>query len=209
MIHELRTYTIRVEAGGVRELERRFGNGIDVRLKYSPLGFFFHTLTGNMSQVVHLWPYEGLRNRAEQRAAANRDESNRWPPGIAELFEEQVVELLDPAPFMKPLAPQPAGRDWELSWTDFAPGDVEAALASYEKAVPVHERYAPVTGCWTVDVGASTGRIYTLSPYRDLDHRIEVAEALAKDPDWVGDGLPRIISRGSKLLEPSRFSPLQ
>src|SRR3954451_5946119 len=87
MIHELRTYTIKTEYGGVKELERRFGNGIDIRLKYSPLGGFFHTLTGNMSQVVHIWPYENLRHRAEQRAAANRDESNRWPPGIAELFD--------------------------------------------------------------------------------------------------------------------------
>ena len=56
MIHELRTYTIKTEYGGVRELERRFGNGIDVRLKYSALGGFFHTLSGNMSQVVHFWP---------------------------------------------------------------------------------------------------------------------------------------------------------
>ena len=135
MIHELRTYTIRVEGGGVRELERRFGNGIDVRLKYSKLGGFFHTLTGDMSQVVHIWPYEGLRNRAEARAAANRDESNRWPPGIAELFEKQVVEILDPAPFMRPLEPQTLGRVWELSWVDYPPARAKDALASYEARV--------------------------------------------------------------------------
>src|SRR3954452_5548428 len=128
MIHELRTYTIKTEHGGVRELERRFGNGIDVRLKYSPLGGFFHTLTGNMRQVVHIWPYTDLRNRAEARAAANRDESNRWPPGIAELFERQDVEILLPAPFIPELEPREAGRLWELRWYDFQPDQRGAAL---------------------------------------------------------------------------------
>ena len=209
MIHELRTYTIRVDAGGVRELERRFGNGIDVRLKYSALGFFFHTLTGDMSQVVHLWPYQGLRDRAESRAAANRDESNRWPPGIAELFEQQVVELLDPAPFMRPLEAQKLGPLYELSWVDFRPAEANAALERYGQAMPARERHAPVVGCWTVDVGPSTGRIYLLSPYRDLQYRAQVQAALAETHEWPPAGLPQAVSRGSKLLAPASFSPLQ
>ena len=209
MIHELRTYTIRVDAGGVRELERRFGNGIDVRLKYSALGGFFHTLSGDMSQVVHIWPYDGLRNRAEARAAANRDESNRWPPGIAELFERQVVEILDPAPFMRPLEPQALGRVWELSWVDYPPARVKEALAAYEAALPARESHYPVVGCWTVDVGESVGRIYTLAPYRDFEHRVEVIEALARDGIWPPSPAVAAVARGSKLLEPAHFSTLR
>ncbi len=38
MIHELRTYTLARGTGGVRELERRFGNNLEIRLKYSKLG---------------------------------------------------------------------------------------------------------------------------------------------------------------------------
>ena len=209
MIHELRTYTIKVEYGGVRELERRFGNGIDVRLKYSKLGGFFHTLSGEMSQVVHIWPYDGLRDRAESRAAANRDESNRWPPGIAELFEKQVVEILLPAPFMRPLEPQELGRVWELSWVDYPPSHVKEALVAYEKAMPARQKHYPVVGCWTVDVGESTGRIYLLSPFKDFEHRSQVIEAISKDPSWPPDAGVPAVTRGSKILEPAAFSTLR
>jgi len=209
MIHELRTYTIKTEHGGVKELERRFGNGIDVRLKYSPLGGFFHTLTGNMSQVVHIWPYENLRNRAEQRAAANRDESNRWPPGIAELFERQEVEILIPAPFMPELAPQEAGRLWELRWFDFAPADAPDALDALKAHLPSLQEAAPVVMVWTIDVGPSHGRIYTLRAFKDWDHREAASAAGSLDEAWSGAGSVVPVTRGVKLLEPAHFSTLQ
>jgi hypothetical protein len=206
MIHELRTYTIKTEYGGVRELERRFGNGIDVRLKYSALGGFFHTLSGNMSQVVHIWPYKDLRDRAESRAAANRDESNRWPPGIAELFERQEVEILIPAPFMPELAPRTAGRLWELRWQDYKPVETAGALEAYRDALPAFEKHAPVVGVWTVDVGPSLGRIYTLTAYRDHAHLEQAQDAIAGED--LGP-MPAPVARGLKLLEPSHFSTLQ
>jgi hypothetical protein len=209
VIHELRTYTIKTEHGGVRELERRFGNGIDLRLKYSPLGGFFHTLTGNMSQVVHIWPYEDLQHRVDQRAAANRDESNRWPPGIAELFERQEVEILIPAPFMPELKPQEAGRLWELRWYDFAPADSLDALDALKAHLPTLAEAAPPLMVWTVDVGPSSGRIYVLTPFRDFDHREAASAVVSIDEAWAGDGSVVPVTRGVKLLEPAHFSTLQ
>ena len=207
MIHELRTYTIRTEYGGVRELERRFRNGIDVRLKYSALGGFFHTQAGPLSQVVHIWPYENLRDRAESRAAANRDESERWPPGIAELFERQEVEILLPAPFMQALEPRELGSVWELSWVDYRPRAVAESLAAYAGALPGRQEHYPVVGCWTVMTGPAGGRIYVLAPYKDFDHRNEVAAAV--EGTWPPTADLDPVARGSKLLEPAKFSPLR
>ena len=209
MIHELRTYTIKTEYGGVRELERRFGNGLDVRLKYSPLGFFFHTKSGNMSQVVHLWPYKDLRDRAEARAAANRDESNRWPPGIAELFERQEVEILLPAPFMAPLEAKEIGRLWELRWYDFPPADVDAGLETIRGLIPVFEKDGPVVGCWTVDVGPSSGRVYLLSAFGDWQHLESAEDSRRSQVVWPNKASVQPVGRGVKLLEPAHFSTLR
>jgi len=60
-----------------------------------------------------------------------------------------------------------------------------------------------------VDVGASLGRIYTLMPYHDWEHRREVKEAAAKASSWPPVTNVQAINTGSKLLEPSAFSTLQ
>jgi hypothetical protein len=209
MIHELRTYTLARGTGGVRELERRFGNNIEIRLKYSQLGGFFHTEIGeDSSQVVHIWPYEGYPQRAEAREAANRDESGRWPPGIADLLARQQVEILLPAPFMRPLTPQQLGRVWELSWYDFPIGVVGKAIQSLGAALPGREQLYPVVGCWSVEVGTVTNRVYVLSPFKDWSHRDEVMTTLRQQDAWPPAFAPSATSGGSKILLPARFSPL-
>jgi hypothetical protein len=210
VIHELRTYTIARGTGGVRELERRFGNNLDIRLKYSKLGGFFHTEIGEDStQVVHIWPYDSYANRAEAREAANKDESNRWPPGIAELFARQQVEILLPAPFMRDLQPQQVGRIWELSWFDFPVGAVNGALDALGQALPVRETLYPVVGCWTVEVGTVTNRIYLLAPFKDWAHRDEVQSQLRTNTEWPPKFPVAAHTSGSKILLPARWSPLR
>jgi hypothetical protein len=210
MIHELRTYTLARGTGGVRELERRFGNNLDIRLKYSKLGGFFHTEIGEDStQVVHLWPYAGYADRAESREAANKDDSNRWPPGIAELFAKQQVEVLLPAPFMRALEPQQLGRVWELSWFDFPVGAVRDGLQAIGAGLPHREALYPVVGCWTVEVGSITNRIYLLAPFRDWAHRDEIQAKMRDDPDWPPRFPVAASTSGCKILLPARFSPLK
>jgi hypothetical protein len=210
VIHELRTYTLARGTGGVRELERRFGNNIDIRLKYSSLGGFFHTEIGEDStQVVHIWPYAGYANRAEAREAANKDDSGRWPPGIAELFAKQQVEILLPAPFMRELQPQQLGRVWELSWFDFPVGGVGPALDALEKALPRREALYPVVGCWTVEVGMVTNRIYLLAPFKDWAHRDELMAQLRADSTWPPEFAVGATASGAKIILPARFSTLK
>jgi hypothetical protein len=63
-----------------------------------------------------------------------------------------------------------------------------------------------VVGVWTVDVGPSLGRIYTLTAYRDRAHIEQAQEAIAGED--MGP-MPAPVGRGVKLLEPSHFSTLQ
>ncbi len=206
MIHELQIYSL--PGGSVRELERRFGNAIDIRVKYSPLGGFFHGETRHTSEVVSLWPYEGLAQREQVRVAAARDESGRWPPGLGELYQGQIVEILLPAPFMRPLEPQQIGSVWEFTRLDFPPGAIDQVLDAYGRAMPHREEYYPMVGCWSVGIGP-IDRLYTLAPFKDLAHRDEVAAALRKDPLWPPKTPVQATGGQVTLLMPSHFSPLR
>ena len=206
MIYELQIYSL--PGTSVRELERRFGNAMDIRSKYSTLGGFFHGETRHTSQVLHIWPYEGLRHREEVRVAAARDESGRWPPGLGELYQGQVVEILQPAPFMRPLLPQELGKVWEWTRLDFPPGTINEVLDAYGEVMPHREEYYPMAGCWYVEIGP-IDRLYTLAPFKDWDHRDQLAAQLRSDPLWPPRTPVLPVSGEVALLFPAPFSPLR
>ena len=76
MIHEIRTYDLKPRS--VPEFERRTAEMVQGRLKYSALGGFWSTEVGPLNQVVHIWPYDDLNQRAAIRAKAVGD--GAWPP---------------------------------------------------------------------------------------------------------------------------------
>jgi len=77
MIVEMRTYT--TPAGKVPELAKayqEFGENVQVPILGGLIGAFT-TEIGPLNQVIHLWGYEDMADRAKRRAelAANKD----WP----------------------------------------------------------------------------------------------------------------------------------
>ena len=204
MIYELRIYTLK--GGSTRELERRFGNNLDIRNKYSKMYGFWHTEIGQTNQIVHIWPYDNLQDRADSRAGANRDESNRWPPGIAEFFERQEVEILTAASFMKPLEGE-YGKVYELITETFPPNTVPDVLKAYGEAMPAREKIYPIAGIWHTDIG-NHGRIRQIWMYKDWGHRDEVMEALAEEKAWPPKLPVDPISRETRIMHPAAFSPL-
>jgi hypothetical protein len=119
------------------------------------------------------------------------------------------MELLSPAPFMRPLEAQQLGRVYELSWLDFPEGTVGQALEAYGKAMPHREEYYPVVGCWTVAVGIRKDRIYLLSPFKDHDHYDELKAKLRADPTWPPATPVEPIAGTSWVLTPAGYSPLR
>ncbi len=62
---------------------------------------YYRTEFGPLNQVIHLWAYESLAERAERRARLEADE--RWRAYIAKvrpLIVAQENKLLLPAPFL-------------------------------------------------------------------------------------------------------------
>jgi hypothetical protein len=97
MIYELRTYDIR--PGTLPEVEQRFADAIEVREKYSPLVGFWHTELGPLNQVLHMWAYEDLNERARIRAEAAKEE--KWPPRVTEFCIRQESKILVPSSFSR------------------------------------------------------------------------------------------------------------
>ena len=65
MIYEIRTYDIK--PGSLPEVEKRFAEAYEHRKKHSLLAAFFHTEIGPLNQIIHIWPYKDLEERARIR----------------------------------------------------------------------------------------------------------------------------------------------
>src|SRR5437763_12921416 len=78
MLYEVRTYTLR--PGTVAEFEERFAKRLPLREKHSKLGAYWHTEFGPLNQVIHVYPYDDLRQRTSVRAAMAQDTALAQPP---------------------------------------------------------------------------------------------------------------------------------
>ena len=95
-VYEMRTYTI--EPGSLPEVEKRWQEFLEERLKLSPLLLALFSEHGPLNRFVHIWPYESLQHRAEIRAEAVA--TGVWPPRGGRRFSlKQENKIMLPAPF--------------------------------------------------------------------------------------------------------------
>src|SRR6266480_2163515 len=93
MIYEIRTYTLKTRS--LAEVEKRFGEAYEYRKKYSPLTAFWHTEIGPLNEIIHIWGYKDLAERARIRGEASKDPN--WPPKIQEFIRTMSSEIIDRA----------------------------------------------------------------------------------------------------------------
>ena len=55
MIYEVRTYDLK--PGAIPQAEEAFAEGLPHREKYSPIAAFWHTDSGPLNQIIHVWGY--------------------------------------------------------------------------------------------------------------------------------------------------------
>ncbi len=106
MIVEQRTYTLHPgKAAEYLKLYTESGFEIQSRTLGHLFGFF-HTEIGPLNQIIHMWAYDDLNQRAERRKElqANKD-WQAFVKTIRPLIVKQENKILVPAPFSPPLAP--------------------------------------------------------------------------------------------------------
>lgn len=204
MIYEIRTYDLKPRSQA--EFEKRFGEKLPGRQEYSPLAGLWHTEIGPLNQVVHIWPYEDMEQRAEVGARAVAD--GKWPPNTREFIVNQRSEILAPAPFMQPMAPGKIGPIFEMRTYTYAPGDISKVLDAWSKQIHERTRFSPLVGCWYTDIG-ELNRFVHMWAYRSLEERARVRQETRDKGIWPPASGVTPIRQENKILLPAACSPMQ
>jgi hypothetical protein len=104
MLVEERTYT--THPGKWREylaLYEAEGLAVQRRILGRMVGYYL-TEFGELNQIVHLWAYQDLNDRAERRAALLADPAFKaYVAKMLPLLQKQESRILRPAPFFTPV----------------------------------------------------------------------------------------------------------
>ena len=207
MIFEARTYTFK-PSGAMNEWIKRFGESYKVRQKYSPLYGHFRVEIGPLNQVIHIWAYESLQERANIREEASKDTSGKWPPDGRDLLVHQENDILIPIEGMTVhTGDNQLGGIYELRMYTYPAGVLPKVAETFAAGYKARAAVYPVGGIWTSDLG-NLNRLYQLFPYKDWDHREKVRTELREKGIWPPHGEHRPNTQLVRHMIPSPYSPL-
>lgn len=205
MIYEFRTYTLKPRS--LAEVEKRYGEAYEYRKKYSPLTAFWHTEIGPLNEIIHVWGYRDLAERARIRAEAAKDPN--WPPKIREFVVDQDVEVLTPFPFVPDIAPATLGPIFEIRRYSLTAGSLPGVMKRWESGLPARTKLSPLVLAAGVEFGGAN-RFVHIWAYKSMDQRLEIREQARKAGIWPPPGGgDELLAQSSKIVMPSAFSPLR
>jgi len=205
MIYEFRTY--KLKPGSLAEVEKRFGAGYEHRKNFSPLTAFWHTEIGPLNEIIHVWGYKDLAERARIRAEASKDAN--WPPKIRDFVVDQDVEILTPLSFVPDITPGTLGPIFEIRRYSLMAGSLPGVAKRWEGAIGERIKLSPLVLAAGVEFGAAN-RFVHIWGYKSMDQRLAVREQSRKAGIWPPPGGgDELIAQSSKIVMPSAFSPLQ
>lgn len=203
MIDEMRTYSL--QPGSVAEVEKRFGECVPERNKFSPLGAFFHTEFGPLNQIIHIWPYEDAAHREKVRAEARVP--GKCPPPIQEFIVSMDSWILNRAPFMKPLGQRQLGSIYEMRMYTMRPGAMPEVLKRWGEKIEEREKFSPLAACWYTETGPLNLFIHVWA-YKDMAQRNSVRDEARASGKWPPNTREFVVKQENKLLIPASFSPM-
>ncbi len=213
MIYEVRTYDLKPHTQA--EFENRFAEAYESRKKYSLLAAFWHTEFGPLNQVIHVWGYQDLNERARIREAAAKD--GVWPPKTKEFVVSQRAEIMIPLSVSPELKPAKLGPCFEMrTYTLASSAEVPKLVKLWEMGIPERVKISPLCAAWVSEFGALNQFIH-IWPYKSVEDRNEVRKKAQATGNWPPSalakkhGLPgyEIIKQENKIIMPAAFSPIQ
>ncbi|XP_045112025.1 protein NipSnap homolog 3A-like [Portunus trituberculatus] len=209
-VYELRTYTVYPDK--MREFLDLTAKEFHLRTAHSKLFGYWTSEIGGLNQVVHIWEYGSLSERAGVRArlAADSEWIKRYFSHILTMIPCQDNVLLTMIPGRKISLPSNNGV-YELQTMQLhgTPAVWSKALLAYVQACEAVRQAegSMVVGAWSSVLG-SRGMAAVLWQHPTPDGCLSLAEVSATLPE--GETLAPLVASGhSKLLLPSVVSPLQ
>ena len=211
MIHELRTYT--VKQGSMPEMIKN-SSTISRKIRgdtYGKLEGYWSTEIGPLNQVMHLWSFTDLNERARLRAelAKNQRWTQEYIPLNKGILVRQDIRLLNPV--IGPVMPAQSPNVYELRNYRAKPGSVRQWAELMEKVLPVREKYSKIVGLWITEAG-QPNEVCHIWAYKDLNHRAQVRAAAVADPEWqafLKESAPLLDELHSTIMLPAPHSPMQ
>ena len=206
MIYEFRTYTLK--PGSMQEVLKRFGDAYPIRQKYSELAAFFYTEIGPLNQILHIWPYADMNERAQVRTDSRKDPG--WPPKIHEFIVAQQSEVYVPFPFSPELKPGKLGPVFEMRSYFVKPGDgLSKTMERWEKQLPKRTAISPLAFVGHTDLGPLNKYVH-IWPYPSLDERARIRKHAVDTGAWPPPGgADTLVSQENSILLAAPFSPIQ
>jgi hypothetical protein len=211
MIYELRTYTVKpgtlgdmVKAASTLSREIRGDN-------FGKLEGYWSTEIGQLNQVMHLWSYSDLNERARLRAelAKNARWTGEYVALIRPFLARQEVRLLNA--IKPPVAPATTGNIYELRNYRARPLAAREWIAAFTAALPAREKYSKIVGLWQTETG-QPNEVCHIWAYPSLNARAEARANASNDPVWkefLGKGPSFLEEMHSTIMLPAPHSPLQ
>jgi hypothetical protein len=212
MIYELRTYTLK--QGSVPEVVKNASTvGRTVRGdKYGKLEGYWTSEIGPLNQVLHLWSFTDLNERARLRGELAKDArwNNEYLPLMRPNLVRQDIRLLNRV--IGPVAPATTGNVYELRTYRAKPlGAMKQWVELFTKGLEAREKYSKIVGLWTTEAG-QPNEVCHIWAYPDLNARAAARAASSKDRGWqefLKSSTGLLEEMHSTVMLPAPHSPLK
>ena len=207
MIYEFRTYNLKARV--LADYHKRFAEKIGRRQEFSRLGGHWYTEIGPLNQMVAIWPYDSLEQRAEVRARVESvGDGSVWPPDTGDLITSMTSEIFVPAPFMRPLREATLGPIYELRLYTIQVENMPRVLERWAERIPAREQLSPLVGCWYKESGGPDNFAHMWA-YSSFEERLRIRAEAQSEGIWPPGGYPAPDRQETKILLPASFSPMQ
>lgn len=204
MIYELRTYTLKT--GALETVNKMFAERLEHRVKYSPLAGYWYTDIGPLNQIIHIWPYKDLAERAKIRESFAKDPN--WPPPILEHIVTMESDVIVPFHTHDELKPAKLGPIYEMRYYNLVPGTVPKVKEMWTAMLPERVKMTPCLLAGVTEFG-ELNKLIHIWPYASLEQRSAMRKKAVDTGVWPPKTGPMFQVMHNKVMLPAPFSPLQ